>query len=236
MTAASYPVQRRITSRKSRVLTFLEGKQPSVKMMLGDPTAFESIGSRLGFDSEFEDSEQMRLVWRGGRFPALLCLGIAGFLLFLSVPILQAIRIQGWDSPVGSLWYFPVMNLLLFGVAGFLLSLRRAISVDRRAARVFLSKRNLWKGSRLTVEFAEIEALKLAPDQVYSGFAVAGSTAGEKSFPAQSLRLRLRNGQSVLLDRGGGRKIEALAQKLSRLLDRPVERDSGDVGSTARAR
>ena len=196
-------------------------------MMLGDPTAFESIGSRLGFEADYEDGEQIRLVWRGGRFPAFLCLGIASFLLFLSVPVLQAIRIHGWSSPVGSLWYFPVMNLLLFGVAGFLLSLRRVISVDRKTARVLLSKTNLWKRSHLTVEFSDIEALKLAPDQVYSGFAVAGSTAGEKSFPAQSLRMRLRNGQSVLLDRGGGRKIEELSQRLSRFLDKPVQQDSG---------
>ena len=52
--------------------------------MTGDPRHFESIGSRLGFRAEPSADGELNLVWRGGRFPALLCLGIAAFLLLLN--------------------------------------------------------------------------------------------------------------------------------------------------------
>ena len=192
--------------------------------MTGDPRHFESIGNRLGFRPERSGDDEINLVWRGGRFPALLCLGIAAFLLLLSGPVFLAIRAQGLDSAVGSLWYFPAMNVVLFGVALFLLTLKRTIRIDRRAARVCLSRSSLLMRRRLVLEFDEVRALRLGEDEVYSGFAVAGSTAGQKSFPARSLRLLLSGSQSVLLDRGGGRRLEELAVRIGRFMDKPVDR------------
>ena len=167
--------------------------------------------------------DEFHLVWRGGRFPALLCLGIASFLLLLSVPVFLAIRTHGLDSTVGNLWYFPAMNAVLFGVAGFLLTLKRTIHIDRRAGTVHLSRTSMLMRRRLTLEFDEVRALRVADDQVYSGFAVAGSTAGQKSFPARSLRLVLSGPQSVLLDRGGGRRLDQLAERIGRFMDKPVD-------------
>jgi len=195
--------------------------------MVGDPGHFESIGSRLGFRTQIANDDQIRLVWYGGRFPAFLCLGVAAFLLLLSVPVYQAIRIHGLNSPVGSLWYFPVMNVVLLGVVGFLLSLKRVIAVDRVAGEISLTKRNLWSRRQLIVNFEEVQAIRLGNDQVYSGFAVAGSTAGEKSFPALSLRLVLPGSKSVLLERGAGRRTRELATRLSAFIGKPVQ-DEGD--------
>lgn len=192
--------------------------------MTGDPRHFESIGNRLGFRAEPFGDHELNLVWRGGRFPALLCLGIAVFLLLLSVPVFLAILAQGLDSAVGNLWYFPTMNVVLFGVVLFLFTLKREIRIDRRAGTVSMSRSSLLMRRRLTVEFHEVRALRVADDQVYSGFAVAGSTAGQKSFPARSLRLLLSGSQSVLLDRGGGRRLDELAARIAGFMDKPVER------------
>ena len=191
--------------------------------MTGDPRHFESIGNRLGFRAIPSGDDEIHLVWRGGRFPALLCLGIGCFLLLLSVPVFLAILAQGLDSAVGNLWYFPAMNVVLFGVVLFLLTLKRTIRIDRRAGRVQLSRTSLFMRRRLTLEFDEVRAVSVADDEVYSGFAVAGSTAGQKSFPARSLRLRLAGSQSVLLDRGGGRRLDELAERIGRFMDKPVE-------------
>ena len=192
--------------------------------MTGDPRHFESIGNRLGFRAQPSGDHELNLVWRGGRFPALLCLGIAVFLLLLSVPVFLAILAQGLDSAVGNLWYFPTMNVVLFGVVLFLLTLKREIRIDRRTGTVSMSRSSLLMRRRLTVEFDEVRALTVADDQVYSGFAVAGSTAGQKSFPARSLRLLLSGSQSVLLDRGGGRRLDELAARIASFMDKPVER------------
>ena len=191
--------------------------------MTGDPRHFESIGNRLGFRAGPSGDHELNLVWRGGRFPALLCLGIAVFLLLLSVPVFLAILAQGLDSAVGNLWYFPTMNVVLFGVALFLLTLKREIRIDRRAGTVSMSRSSLLMRRRLTVEFDEVRALRVADDQVYSGFAVAGSTAGQKSFPARSLRLLLSGSQSVLLDRGGGKRLDELAARIAGFMGKPVE-------------
>ena len=191
--------------------------------MTGDPRHFESIGNRLGFRAIPSGDDEIHLVWRGGRFPALLCLGIASFLLLLSVPVFLAILAHGLDSAVGNLWYFPAMNVVLFKVAVFLLTLKRTIRIDRRAGEVHLSRTSLFMRRRLTLGFQEVRAVSVADDQVYSGFAVAGSTAGQKSFPARSLRLVLSGSQSVLLDRGGGRRLDELAERIGHLMDKPVE-------------
>lgn len=190
--------------------------------MDGNPAQFEAIGNRLGFRVAEESSEKLSLVWQGPRYPAFLCLGIALALLFVSVPIVLAIHLRGFVGPAGSLWYFPLMNLVLFAISLVLLSQKRTIVFDNRAQRVTLSKRILHRTTVLSVAYAEVEKLKLGIDQVYSGFAVAGSSAAEK-FPAPALRLIAGTGDSVLLDRGSKRKLEALANRISRHFDKPLE-------------
>ena len=64
--------------------------------MIGDPAQFETIGNRLGFEIVENTREKLRLVWHGARFPAFLCLGIAVLLLFVSVPIIEALRLRGF--------------------------------------------------------------------------------------------------------------------------------------------
>jgi hypothetical protein len=188
--------------------------------MQGHPSDFEAIGSRLGFRVEAEDQGRIVLVWQGARFPAFLCLGIALALSFISVPIVEALRQRGFVGPAGSLWYFPLMNLILLGLAAFLLSMKRTITVDKSFRRVTLKRRNLFRTVKLDVDFGEIASLRLDSDQVYSGFAVGGSTAAQK-YPVPSLRLVLNNNESVLLDRGGKKRLEDLAQRLADWIEKP---------------
>ncbi len=190
--------------------------------MEGDPRHFESFISRLGFHIHREDSHGVSMVWRGMRYPGFLCLGLSLALLFLSVPVLRAILIRGMDSTAMSLWYFPAMNLMLFCVAIFLLSLNRTTVIDQRSKRVLLSKRSILKRRDLAVAFGEIAALRVGTDMVYSGLAVAGSTMGQSRFPTASLRLALKGGETVLLDRGSKQKIHDLALRINRFLDKPI--------------
>lgn len=192
--------------------------------MKAHPTDFETIGSRLGFQITEESVDHLHMVWHGTRFPGLLCLGVSSALLFLSVPIVEAIRLRGVNSPVGPLWYFPVMNLILLGVALFLLSRERTIALDKRSAKAYLSKRALLRHRELIVDFDDIISLKLVTEQVYSGLAVAGSTAGQ-SFPALSLRLVLKSGETILLERGGRRRLEDFAHRLSSFLAKSLIAD-----------
>ena len=190
--------------------------------MEGNPTDFEALGSRLGFRLIQDIPERIVLAWQGARFPAFLCLGIALALLFLSVPIVEAIRQKGFHGPAGSLWYFPLMNLVLLGISFYLLSLKRTIVVDATDKTIVLSKRTLLRRSQLRLAWDEVKALRLGTDQVYSGFAIAGSSAAE-TYPVPSLRLVLENSDEVLLDRGGLRKLETLGRRLSALIERPLE-------------
>lgn len=190
--------------------------------MQGNPAEFEAVGNRLGFRVETEDREKISLIWRGPRFPAFLCLGIAITLLFISVPIVEAIRQRGFTGPAASLWYFPMMNLILLGISAFLISLRRTVLFDHRKRQVTLKKSTIFRSHRLDLAYDEVTALRLGPDQVYSGFALAGSSAAE-SYPVPSLRLALRNGQTVLLDRGGARRLEDLGRRLSAAVEKPLQ-------------
>ena len=190
--------------------------------MDGNPTDFEALGSRLGFRLVQDTSERILLVWKGARFPAFLCLGIALALLFISVPILEAIRVRGFEGPAASLWYFPLMNLVLLGISFYLLSLKRMIVVDARDKTVVLSKRTLLRRSKLRLNWDEVKSFRLGVDQVYSGFAIAGSSAAE-TYPVPSLRLVLHNGDGVLFDRGGKKRLEELAKKLSALTGKSIE-------------
>lgn len=196
--------------------------------MEGNPAEFEAVGNRIGFRSETEDREKISLIWRGPRFPAFLCLAIAITLLFISVPIVEAIRQRGLTGPAASLWYFPMMNLILLGIAVFLISLRRTILFDHRQKRIILRKSNILRSARLDLLYDEVMSLRLGADQVYSGFAVAGSSAAEK-FPVPSLRLVLKDGETVLLDRGGQKRLEDMGKRLSAALGKTLQIDEALV-------
>ena len=190
--------------------------------MIGDPAQFETIGNRLGFEIVENTREKLRLVWHGARFPAFLCLGIAVLLLFVSVPIIEALRVRGFAGPAGALWYFPVMNFILFAIALFLVTQRRVIELDSRARQVTLRRHSLYRSIVLSASYDEIDKFKLGFDQVYSGFALGGSTAAQK-FSVPALRMVLRDGAAVLLDRGSVRKLKELGELASELLSRPLE-------------
>ena len=190
--------------------------------MEGDPRHFESFISRLGFQIHQDEAHGVHLVWRGALYPGFLCLGLSLALLFLSLPVFRAILIKGMGSTAMSLWYFPAMNLILFCVAIFLLSLKRTTVIDQRSKRVLLSKRSIFRRSGLAVDFDEIAAVRVGTDMVYSGPAVAGSTMGQNRFPTASLRLALNGGGTVLLDRGSKQTIHDLAHRINRLLDKPI--------------
>ena len=190
--------------------------------MIGDPAQFETIGNRLGFEIVENTREKLRLVWHGARFPAFLCLGIAVLLLFVSVPIIEALRVRGFAGPAGALWYFPLMNFILFAIALFLVTQRRVIELDSRARQVILRRHSLYRSIVLSASYDEIDKFKLGFDQVYSGFALGGSTAAQK-FSVPALRMVLRDGAAVLLDRGSVRKLRELGKLASELLSRPLE-------------
>jgi len=90
---------------------------------------------------------------------------------------------------------------------------------------VTLTRRSLYSVTTLAAHYSEIEKVKLGVDQVYSGFALAGSSAAE-SFPVPALRLITSGGQSVLLDRGSLRKLEAMGKRISDRLLKPIEVDA----------
>jgi hypothetical protein len=192
--------------------------------MEGNPTQFEAIGNRLGFRILEETDKKLSLVWQGPRFPAFLCLGIALLLLSVSLPILYAIHLNGFVGAAGSLWYFPLMNLILFGISFYLLSQKRTIIIDTSAQQITLKKRSLYQTTLLSLAYLEIKRLKLGVDQIYSGFAVAGSSAAQ-TFPVPSLRLFAQGGESILLDRGSLRRLEELGQRVSSRLNKPLEID-----------
>ncbi|HEX9271247.1 MAG TPA: hypothetical protein VGA01_03425 [Candidatus Binatia bacterium] len=192
--------------------------------MEGNPTQFEAIGNRLGFRILEETDKKLSLVWQGPRFPAFLCLGIALLLLSVSLPILYAIYLNGFVGAAGSLWYFPLMNLILFGISFYLLSQKRTIIIDNSAQQITFKKRSLYQTTLLSLAYLEIKRLKLGVDQVYSGFAVAGSSSAQ-TFPVPSLRLFAQGGESILLDRGSLRRLEELGRRVSSRLNKPLEID-----------
>ena len=189
--------------------------------MEGNPTQFEAIGNRLGFRILEETDKKLSLVWQGPRFPAFLCLGIALLLLSVSLPILYAIHLNGFVGAAGSLWYFPLMNLILFGISLYLLSQKRTIIIDNSAQQVTLKKRSLYQTTLLSVAYLEITTLELGVDQVYSGFALAGSSSAQ-TFPVPSLRLFAQGSESILLDRGSFRRLEELGRRISSRLNKQL--------------
>jgi hypothetical protein len=193
--------------------------------MQGNPANFDAIGNRLGFRIAENNIQSLKLIWHGPGFPAYLCLSIAVLLLFISLPIVQAIRLRGFVGPAASLWYFPLMNMILFGIACYLLSLKRTILFDHEAQTITLTTKSLFNRLCLSASYGEIEQINLGVDQVYNGFAVAGSSAAEK-FPVPSLRLFLVNGDSVLLDRGSRRRLKELGMQIGERLKRPFAIDA----------
>jgi hypothetical protein len=192
--------------------------------MIGDPAEFEAIGNRLGFHIVEDTPEKIVLRWQGARFPAFLCLGIALLLLFVSIPISQALWLRGFVGPAGSLWYFPLMNLVLFGIAIFLVTQRRTIEIDNPSRRVILRRRSLYRTRVLSASYDEIAAVRLSVDQVESGFALGGSTAAER-FPVPALRLMMTGGVNVLLDRSSYRRLSELGKRISERLAIPLSID-----------
>jgi hypothetical protein len=192
--------------------------------MIGDPAEFEAIGNRLGFHIVEDTPEKIVLRWQGARFPAFLCLGIALLLLFVSIPISQALWLRGFVGPAGSLWYFPLMNLVLFGIAIFLVTQRRTIEIDNPSRRVILRRRSLYRTKLLSASYDEVAAVRLGLDQVESGFALGGSTAAEK-FPVPALRLMMASGVNVLLDRGSYRRLSELGKRIGEGLAKPLTID-----------
>ena len=190
--------------------------------MIGDPSQFEAIGNRLGFSIVEDSPERLRLNWQGARFPAFLCVGIAGLLLFVSVPIVQALFVRGFVGPAGSLWYFPLMNLVLVGIAIFLITQRRTIELDSRAQSFALCRQSLYRKTTLTASFDEIKKITLSIDQVFSGFAIGGSTAAQ-SFPVPALRIHFNPDQAALLDRGSMRRMEEAGKKMAARLGKTLE-------------
>jgi hypothetical protein len=190
----------------------------------GNPAEFEAIGSRLGFQIVEDNGPVLKLLWQGARFPAFLCVGIAVALTFISVPIIEAIRLRGFTGPASSLWYFPVMNLILFGISLYLLFMKRTIVFDDEKQQINLTKKGLFREVRFTIGYSEIEVIRVGIDQVYSGFGVAGSSAAQ-SFPVPSIRLRLTGGDTVLVDRAGARRLKTLAERLCQRLGKPCVGD-----------
>jgi len=192
--------------------------------MIGDPAQFEALGNRLGFRIVEQTSDILRLHWQGARFPAFLCLGIALLLLFVSVPITQALILRGFVGPASSLWYFPLMNLVLFGISIFLVTQRRFIEIDNHTRTITLTRRSLYWSVIFSTSYDEVDEIRLTIDEIQSGFAVGGSTAAQK-FPVPALRLALANGDSVLLDRGSFRKLSEFGKLISERLGKSLAMD-----------
>jgi len=192
--------------------------------MNANPVEFEAIGTRLGFRVVEQSPSRIRLLWRGPRFPAFLCLGMALLLLFISVPIVEALHLHGFVGPAGSLWYFPLMNLILFGIALFLVTQRRTIDIDPSQRRITLRRQSFYRTFSFAARDEEIAQIALGVDQVYSGFAIGGSTAAQR-FPVPALRLDLKTGESVLLDRSSFGKLAELGKTISAGIARPLAID-----------
>ena len=192
--------------------------------MIGDPAQFEALGNRLGFRIVEQTSDILRLHWQGARFPAFLCLGIALLLLFVSVPITQALILRGFVGPASSLWYFPLMNLVLFGISIFLVTQRRFIEIDNPTRTITLTRRSLYRSVIFSTRYNEVDEIRLTIDEIQSGFAVGGSTAAQK-FPVPALRLAFANGDSVLLDRGSFRKLSEFGKLISERLGKSLAID-----------
>ncbi|HVO92052.1 MAG TPA: hypothetical protein VMT22_04395 [Terriglobales bacterium] len=192
--------------------------------MNGDAAQFEAIGNRLGFRVVEQTPDRLRLRWQGARFPAFLCLGIALLLLSISIPITQALILRGFVGPAGSLWYFPLMNFMLFGIAIFLLTQQRVIELDNQRRNIKLKRQSLYHSVLFSAGYDEICEIHLGIDEIQSGFALGGSTAAQK-FPVPALRMRIANGDWLLLDRGSYRKLAEIGSIMGERLGKSLTMD-----------
>ena len=85
-----------------------------------------------------------------------------------------------------------------------------------------LFRSTLLRRSELRLGWDEVKALRLGSDQVYSGFAIAGSSAAE-TYSVPSLRLVLDSGESALLDRSGSKRLQSLAERFRDFLETDLE-------------
>ena len=116
------------------------------------------------------------------------------------------------------------MNLVLFGIALYLIFQRRTVVIDSTAQKITLTRRTLRQSEVLSLDYNETDRIELGLDAVYSGFAVAGSSAAQ-SFPVPSLRVVSTDGKSILLDRGNRRNLAEIGKKISTRLNRPLKID-----------
>jgi hypothetical protein len=114
------------------------------------------------------------------------------------------------------------MNLVLFGIAIFLITQRRTIVVDSSAKSFELCRQSLYRKTRLFASFDEIGNITLSIDQVFSGFAIGGSTSAE-SFPVPALRIHFTGVEAALLDRGSVRRLEDAGKKIAARIGKPLK-------------
>jgi hypothetical protein len=150
---------------------------------------------------------------------------MAVLLLGVSIPIGQALLLRGFVGPAGSLWYFPLMNLILFGISVFLISQRRSIEICAQSRALTLRRQSLYRSIILKVNFNEISKVTLSNDQINGGFAVGGSTAAQ-TFAVPALRLVVSNGANVLLDRGSFKKLAEIGNLVSERMATLLEVDT----------
>jgi hypothetical protein len=108
----------------------------------------------------------------------------------------------------------------------YLVSQKRTIRIEGSTGRVTLHRHSLFRYRALSLDYSAIRSVRLAQDRVYSGFAVAGSSAAE-SFPVPSLRLITMTGESILLDRGNRKKLSELGKRIADRIAKPLEVDPG---------
>ena len=82
----------------------------------------------------------IRLLWRGPRFPAFLCLGIALLLLLISVPIVRSHSHSWFRWPGGIALVFSADESDSVRHCVFLLTQRRTIEIDPGAGRLSLRR------------------------------------------------------------------------------------------------
>jgi hypothetical protein len=185
----------------------------------GDPARFEWRGSRIGHRVEEKDGGIV-LTWKCPLFPSLLCLGIALLLLFPSFFVVKGIWLRA-SGPAASLWYFPAMNLVLLGIGIYLLSLRRQVVFKRMEKGIRFTRLSLFDTEILLMGFHEVARAEVATDLVRIGFMLIGG-GDKEGYPIPALRLVLRGGHTVLVERGRKATVVELGGKISRVVGCPL--------------
>ena len=119
-----------------------------------------------------------------------------------------------------SLWYFPMMNLVLLGIGIYLLSLRRQIVFEKNTKLIMFEKIDLFRRPTLRLRFDEVKRAEVALDLVQVGFTLMGKTDNE-GYPIPAIRLVLHSGKTLLVERGKKNRVVELGEKISRVVDCP---------------